>query len=115
MREETPLTVKVAGVVLGLKLWDELGLLPQKAVPVQVVEELVVLHLTGATYRGERSTCTRAVRTGRADAACTKHTCTHTLQCVSWSVQSGFINRRSTLFWAHVLCSCGVVRIVVDE
>lgn len=43
------LTVEVAGVVLGLQLRDELGLLPEQAVPVQVVEELVLLHLGGAS------------------------------------------------------------------
>ena len=59
MCNEMTLTVEVAGVVLGLKLRDELGLLPQKAVPVQMVEELVVLHLTGTTYRWSRSTYTR--------------------------------------------------------
>lgn len=45
-------TVKVAGVVLGLQLGDELGLLPQQAVPVQLGEERVLLHLEGASCGG---------------------------------------------------------------
>lgn len=39
------LTVKVAGVILRLQLGDELCLLPQQAVPVQTVKELMVLDL----------------------------------------------------------------------
>ena len=38
-------TVKVAGVVFRLQLGNELGFLPQQAVPVQVCEERVLLHL----------------------------------------------------------------------
>ena len=48
-RSETRRTVKVAGVVLRLQLGDELGLLPQQAVPVQLGEERVLLHLEGAS------------------------------------------------------------------
>lgn len=43
------LTVEVAGVVLGLQLRDKLRLLPEQAVPVQVVEELMLLHLSGSS------------------------------------------------------------------
>lgn len=45
VEREAELTVEVAGVVLGLQLRDELGFLPQQAVPVQVLEELVLLDL----------------------------------------------------------------------
>jgi hypothetical protein len=48
------LTVEVAGVVLGLQLGDELGLVPQKPGPVQGPEERVLLHLVGATCRRGR-------------------------------------------------------------
>ncbi len=44
------LTVKVAGVILRLQLGDELCLLPQQAVPVQTVKELVVLDLICPSY-----------------------------------------------------------------
>ena len=44
-------TVEVAGVLLRLQVRDELGLLPQQAVPVHLQEERVLLHLEGATYR----------------------------------------------------------------
>lgn len=44
------LTVKVAGVILRLQLGDELCLLPQQAVPVQTVKELMVLDLICPSY-----------------------------------------------------------------
>lgn len=43
------LAVKVAGVLLGLKVGNELGLLPQQPCPVQVLEEGMLLHLKGPT------------------------------------------------------------------
>lgn len=43
------LTIKVAGVVFRFQLRDELRLLPQQAVPVQVVEKLMLLHLGGSS------------------------------------------------------------------
>lgn len=46
-------TVEVTGVVLRLQLRDELGFLPQKTVPVQICEERVLLHLQGASCRGD--------------------------------------------------------------
>lgn len=39
------LTVKVAGILLRLKLRDKLGFLPQETVPVQINEKPVLLHL----------------------------------------------------------------------
>ena len=42
-------TVEVTGVVLRLQLRDELGFLPQQAVPVQLCEERVLLHLKGTS------------------------------------------------------------------
>lgn len=50
--EETH-TVKVAGVVLRLQLRNELGFLPQQAVPVQVCKERVLLHLKGTACGDE--------------------------------------------------------------
>lgn len=45
------LTVKVAGVVLGFKLRDELCLVSQESCPVQGQEEGVLFHLMGAPCR----------------------------------------------------------------
>lgn len=47
------LTVKVAGVVLRLQLGNELSFLPQQAVPVQLCEERVLLHLKGTSCGDE--------------------------------------------------------------
>ncbi len=49
-------TVEVAGVVLRLQLRDELGLLSQQAVPVQLCEERVLLHLKGTSCGDEAKT-----------------------------------------------------------
>lgn len=46
-----PLTVEVARVILGLKLWHELGFVSQKPRPVQGPEEGVLLYFVGATCR----------------------------------------------------------------
>lgn len=50
------LTIKVTGVILGFQLWDKLCLLPQQAVPVQVVEKLMLLHLSGSSYTRNNAT-----------------------------------------------------------
>lgn len=47
------LTVKVAGVIFGLQVGNELRLLPQQPGPVQVPEETVLLDLEGSTWGGE--------------------------------------------------------------
>lgn len=54
MNEMSPgstLTVKITGVLLGLQVRNELGLLPQQAVPVHLGEEGVLLHLKSTTWR----------------------------------------------------------------
>lgn len=56
---EAELTVEVAGVVLGLQLRDELGFLPQQAVPVQVLEELVLLDLGRPACTSDKRTQVR--------------------------------------------------------
>lgn len=53
--EKTRRTVKVAGVVLGLQLRDELGFLPQESRPVKAQEEGVLLDLRSSACNGFHS------------------------------------------------------------
>lgn len=48
---QAALTVKVARVVLGFKLWHKLSFVSQKPSPVQCPEEGVLLYLMGAPCR----------------------------------------------------------------